>query len=1366
MCYGGHTYPQARPSRQIMIKSEHFFCLTTDLPYLCIVYRKHCLSRMKTYPLLDSQLGVLLSCSYTPSSTAWNLPSVIFFDKTISADRLLDAVRRVCAARMELHVQFLRADDGTFLQYADAGIEIPVAYSKMTDSEAEMYMKDGFVRPFSLFSNMPLCRFEVVETDTRVLLLSDFHHSIADGYTIAGRLIGTDLPAAYMGQTLDPPAMTLFDWAQREKEEKDSAAYIRAKDYYRTLFSDAEVTRLSQKTTADGGKGLSCSFSLAMGAVDEWCAAHKVSAYHFLMSAFCLTLSKLSHQTKVVFCTLNHGRYDKRLSEAYGMFVNTVPFVADIDPSMTVSMLMAQVRKCLMDNHRHRFYPFTHFCSDMGAVPKITFGFQSNEILEQTVITGRKFVGRQLQKPDSQSDLSVMVYSSGDEYEVRVEASDALYMLADLKRFGDAMRHCVAELMSENHKTVGETDLIDQSQKVQLMQLSAGERTDFDRSLTVVDMFLLQTKKNPDATAVSDGNCALTYRELECLSRVLANRLKSDGVGAGSFVGVDTTPCCEFLVAALAIMRAGGAYVPVDPHLPPKRREHIICDAEIKILVDAGYVRTCVSSDEPALPIDHSTPQGIAYMIYTSGSTGKPKGVAVRHIGLANLVRFCVRRWPLNCNSRIACHSTLAFDASVEDLFPVLTVGGCVVMVPEAVRTDLDALALFMQRQHVTGGCLTTRLGVALADAHPLDVDYLCLGGERLMSNPTVKGRVYNTYGPTEFTVDATYCELEKGRAYGSIPIGRPLDNCHAFVVDPYGCLLPQGGVGELWLAGPQVAAGYWHDDQLTEKNFTACSFFEGTVYHTGDLVRWNNDGLLEYVGRVDNMMKIDGMRISLEEIEQRMLSIPQVSSAAVVAEEVNGKPQIHAFFTSEINVTEEDVIKTLREYLPPQMIPQKLARLEKMPLLPSGKVDRRQLHVGLGFVEYAAPADALEEMICVLMAEVLDLDHVGATDDFFAMGGSSLSAMQLVAEGRKRGVSIALADIFSKPTPRLLSRCVKRTGDSHEYDVGDYDYGTIHQLLKQGGAACSGAYPNGGTMLLAGATGFLGIHVLARFLASNSWKVVCLVRGRDAKEAWQRLQDRWHIYFQHQSLDTDKVSVVCGDLTLPQTLQECKFPPFNILVNCAADVRYFAKDNNIVEVNANGAAYLARMCKEKSARLIHISTLSIAGVGPAGGLMSVSPHELYIHQRFVDQYSYSKFLAEREILQRVASGGLNANVVRVGHLAPRSTDGRSQINISENMLYSLLRVMADVGGCPQSAEGMEVEWIPVDVVAEWLLDQTTKGFSHPVIHVEGMKRWTLKHLADDYAGISLPVLSDDTFRKRLHEHPHNDITSLVWLRC
>ncbi len=1315
------------------------------------------------YPLLDSQLGVLLACSSSPHSTSWNLPSVLLFDKTISADQLAEATQSICAARAELHLCFVRTEDGELRQYTDPTMSIPIARKSLTDKEADLYIREEFVQPFAPFAHEPLCRFEVVETPTRVMLLMDFHHSIADGYTIAGRLTGSDLPAAYAHQALPAPRMTLMEWAAHEHEAQQSPAYAQAKAYYQKLFGDSEATHLSPALPDTWGKRLDTSFPVPIPTIEEWCAAHHTSAYHLLMAAFSLTLAKLSHQEKVTFSTLYHGRYDKRLKETYGMFVNTIPFIVDIDAGMTTDQLLTQIRRRLMGSIRHRTYPYTHFCHDTGIIPRITFGFQSDGILEQVVIGDTRFKGIQLKNSHTPNDLSVMVYNTDDTFDIRLEASDALYSPDDLERFATAMRHCLNEMMRDDLQPVRHIELTDKRQRAQLLQLSAGEKTDADSDQTFVSLFLSQAARTPSRLAVDDTLHALTYNQLEQQSRTLAHWLAAEGAGHGHLIGLAAVPCTEFLIGALAIMRSGNAYVPIDPHLPLERRRHIISDSGISIVLDAQGIRAHATTPPPPQPIDHSVAPGAAYVVYTSGSSGAPKGVVVRHAGLTNLIHFCVRRWPLTSDSRIACHSSLAFDASVEDLFPVLTVGGCVMPVAEDIRTDLDALARFLSRHHITGGCYTTSLGVALAQAHPIEVDYFCVGGERLHTVPSVKGRVYNTYGPTEFTVDATYCELEKDKTYPVIPIGRPVDNCHSFVVDPFGCLLPRGATGELWLAGPQLAAGYLNDPVLTAERFTRCRFHDGYVYHTGDLARWNDQGQLEFVGRKDNQVKIDGIRISLEEIEQRLLDIPSVSHAAVVAMNDNVTTQLHAYYTATSpKLTEQEITDRLKLSLPPQMIPTRYIQLAEMPLTPSGKTDRRRLPLQHSTaIPAEPPVNSIEEILCSLFEQMLNEARIGATDDFFDMGGTSILAMRLVTEARRKGLELAYGDIFSHPTPRRLATLLKDSSRHSAYTAEDYDYHNIEQWLSQKHDGGKKERLTGGTLLLTGGTGFLGIHLLRRFLAAKTWDVVCLMRDTDEHQARKRLLDRWAYYFGDEPTHPDKIHIVYGDLAQGTDIPVFSETPLkpDLVINCAADVRYFAKDDNIGQVNTRGTEQLARYCLESGTPMVQISTLSVDGITPPDHDTAAARQQFYHRQRFADQYSYSKFLAERLLLEKMSTEGLDATIIRIGFLGPASNGGQLPFRHSGNLLWVALEALSELG-CPESAQDLFIDWAPVDKMAALIYEHSLVSPFRPILELKGEGHVSLQTLAERHAGRPLHRMANETFQALLSRHPQSVLLS------
>ena len=326
----------------------------------------------------------------------------------------------------------------------------------------------------------------------------------------------------------------------------------------------------------------------------------------------------------------------------------------------------------------------------------------------------------------------------------------------------------------------------------------------------------------------------------------------------------------DVMVAAIGVHKAGMAYVPIDLDYPQDRVTYMLGNSGAEVVLTQELVSEAMQYQGKA---EQPVPDAgsLAYMIYTSGSTGRPKGVMIRHSSLYAFVRFMGSCWELNDQSRITCHSNFAFDAAVEDLYPVLTVGGTLFIVPEEERKDVLLMRKYIEDNHITGGCYTTQFAQLMSDDEPIQLDYIVLGGEKMTSVPNITGRVINTYGPTEFTVDATWYEIDKARDYANIPIGRPVYNGIGLILDENSRMLPQGMVGELCMAGPQISAGYHGLEEQTEKVFRTARLENGTqleVYHTGDLARYNEEGELEYFGRMDDQIKFRGFRIELDEIK------------------------------------------------------------------------------------------------------------------------------------------------------------------------------------------------------------------------------------------------------------------------------------------------------------------------------------------------------------------------------------------------------------------------------------------------------------------------------------------------------------------
>src|SRR5574344_2572518 len=784
------------------------------------------------------------------------------------------------------------------------------------------------------------------------------------------------------------------------------------------------------------------------------------------MAAFSHVLSVFSRERKVAYHTINHGRTDKRLRNAYGMFVKSVPVCVDVDPQEKVTDFIKGFRRELMSTIRYGSYPFTHFCNDLKLMPTVSFGFQGADVLESIELDGTSFHLVQLTKGKTDEDLACVIYSSEEEYEIRVNASDALYTQEKLRTFASAVKSCAENMMKNPESVMQDISVVSSKEIQHILSISSGPTLDYDIHETFVDMFLHQVAQRPEAIAVVDENGSISYRELDRRSDMIASRLVSFGIARNEFVSIMTGCHSTFLAAAIGIEKAGAAYVPLDYKYPIDRLQYMLEDSESKVLITEHGIyeekdlsgvshstsHTLFMDDllsreqrEHISPVNLSTPDGLAYMIYTSGSTGKPKGVMIPHRAKASFVRFIAKEWHLNASSRISCHSSYSFDASVEDLYPALTVGGTVYLVPEEVRMDIDLLYKYICDNGITGGSYSTQIGQILIQNYDLPVEYLVMGGEKMTVNPDCGIRLINAYGPTEFTVDATYYEIEHGRQYKNIPIGKPLYNQSAFIVDKYGNLLPQGVAGELCLMGTQMACGYWKREDLTEKAFTFCPFIQGkTMYHTGDLAQWNEEGELEYLGRIDNQVKLRGFRIEMGEIESRAMTYSDaIKSVAAEVKEINGTQHLCLYYVSEVEINEDDLQAHLAKSLTEYMTPDAFIRMDAMPMTPNGKIDHKALPVPeLKAEEIVAPETELEQQMFDVAARLLGHDQFGVTTNLIKVGLSSLLAMRLsVAIRQQLNLVVETKDILATPTLRQLAAVAKDIDSTAEHVWEKRDY-------------------------------------------------------------------------------------------------------------------------------------------------------------------------------------------------------------------------------------------------------------------------------------------------------------------------------------
>jgi amino acid adenylation domain-containing protein len=1350
--------------------------------------------RRELYPLTENQRGLYLDWEMNRETTQYNIPEVYRFAEA-DADKLVAAVKAAVEAHIYLKTRLTRSEDDVMQQrHDDEPVEVTVT---TLDAEPELSYFQQKVRAFDLFEDR-LYRFEVINTPSCVYLFMDVHHILYDGLSTS--VFMGDVLKSYKGEELMPEKFTAYDFALYEQELANSDTMTEAENRFDLLVSEAEVLHYPDSAKPDDDAYAGVSVTVPAAAIDAFCAANGVTAGSFMQAAFAETMSRLTREQNSLYLTISNGRgASAELISAVGMFVKTLPVVRpnvkrgeqtydgqrfrDIKTVDYVKAMHEQLRQ----SYSQDFYPYTRLVERHGIRAEMMFVYQGGlyeggdiEGIEQTPLS----------LDTTKFPLTVTVYPENDNYAISIGYDGRRYGKKDMTILAQSIANMAASMANSQHLTDAKT--VSETEERQLLALSEGEPLAYNEQETWVDMFQQRAKEHPDHTAVVDSSSRMTFRELDEQSDCLASYLVSKGVQPGDFVAVKMRRVKEFIVAVLGINKAGAAYVPIDPEYPEERIAYMLEDSGAKVVIteeDVKSIRNATLCSAEKMEDDgeyqssgrwmgnRATPTTPCYMIYTSGSTGKPKGVVLPHRALRAFLAWRIDRLGFNAESRNAVHASFSFDASLDDLLCPIAAGGSVYIVPDDLRKDIDGLYNYLLENRITGMTLTTSLGLLmLGRYHDLPLEYLMMGGEKMLMFPPTPVKVINGYGPTEFCVCSSYHVVNQGKDE-DIPIGRPVPNSYTFICDADGNLMPQGAAGELCLSGVQMSMGYWNLPDKTAEVFVDCKFMPGRkMYRTGDLARYNEDGELEYLGRIDNQVKLRGFRVELGEIENRAA---QYEGIRQVAAQVWNRQTLCLYYTvSDGKTVERDALKAfLAETLTDYMVPTAYMQLDDMPLTPNGKVNRKALPEPeiKSSAEYVEPEGELEILFANAFANVLHLKQVGALDNFFEIGGTSLNAIRVVGEVFKHGVKIVFNDLFTLKTPRALAAFVAEQAAANPPldSVASTDDGssspspqssmsndispetghpyTDYDALLQGNtidAFRQGERQPLGDILLTGATGFLGMHILHELLKRYTGHIYCPVRVKDGEDPLERLKTVYFYYFdedQFEKLD-HQVTVFTAEITQPDALTVLDGYPIENLtvINCVANVKHFSQGNDIELVNIESVRHLITFCERTHARLIHISTASIAGMSvnghPSPGV-KLTEQSFWLGQK-VDgnKYVYSKFTAEDLVLDAILRKGVKAKIMRVGNLSARQTDGEFQINFNSNNTMAMLRAYALLGVAPYEIVNTSIEFSPIDEVAHTILLLSETPDACVVFHPYSVQRHYMYEILKIFEKIGLNV--------------------------
>ena len=948
-------------------------------------------------------------------------------------------------------------------------------------------------KPFDL-TRGPLLRAALLQLSRdRYILVLAMHHIITDGWSIS--ILFRELAHCYeayaSGREPELPELPIqyVEYAQWQREYISGEVLAKQVKYWKNKLAGAQtildLPTDRQRPTTHSWHGATEELifeSQVRAALKEFAQSEGATLFMVSMAAFQALLWRYTSQDSILVGTPTAARSQIEIENLVGFFVNTLVFRADFTADMTFRELVRQVRACALEAYAHQDVPFEKLVEElvpqrsMNTTPLFQVMFTFQNIPKQVFeISGLKMKELEFETGIAKFDLAVEAFEDDDddEFHCRFEYNTDLFEKQTILRELGHFRNLVNAVLKNPDEPVARIPLMDDREREQTVLQWNNTATDYPRDLHIHSAFERQAARTPDATALIFQGKKIPYRQINEDANRLAHYLIKKGVGAGDLVGVSVERSPELTIALLGVLKTGAAYVPLDPSYPLQRLASTLDDTRAECVISNNGIRNKLpdtvrnlimldseaelirneSPLNPVMPIMELSRVERAYVLYTSGSSGRPKGVEGTHRGAMNRMRWMWERYPFEAGE-VCCQKTnVGFVDSVWEIFGPLLAGVPSAILPQEAVLDPEELLRILAEQRVTRIVLVPSLLRALLEHAPNleervpELKLWSCSGEvltwelaRRFRKGYPKAKLLNIYGSSEVAADVTWHEVgkeEEAEGTVSVPIGRPISNTQVYVLDRNRNAIPVGVRGEIYVGGDGLALGYWRQPEMTAERFVPNPIAperSQRLYRTGDLGRWRSTGEIEYLGRMDGEVKVRGMRIELGEIETVLASHRWVEEAVVELSGEGAEQRLVAYVVAgeEGTPSARELRRYVRSKLPEHMVPASYVKVAAMPLLASGKVNRRALPtvegVALSEQGMVAAQTEVERKLAGMWAEVLKLKEVGADQNFFELGGHSLLVLQVMARIRREfDVELGVRMMFEEPTIAGLANEVEK---------------------------------------------------------------------------------------------------------------------------------------------------------------------------------------------------------------------------------------------------------------------------------------------------------------------------------------------------
>jgi len=1311
----------------------------------------------------------------TPQQNIWNLQSFygdsaisnicgsVFLNIPLKEPLLGDVMNNLIKNHNALRMTIKNKNNPEVIYHKHTNIIFEeLDYSNKTNKEINKILQKRSEEAIELQGN--LCEFVIIKRSEDWGLYIKISHLIADAWSMS--LIIQNIVNNYVkllkNESYDPTISDYTNFIHSEIEYRKSSRYQKDKDFFDNVFKTEPkfLTFGNNKNKIIAKRKQYILTKKETLLIKNYCQKNNMSPAILFETAMAIYMQRFFNESQIIMGmpVINRSNFTEK--QTIGMFISTMPLVINIDSSTTVKTLMESIINNHFNLFKHQRFPLTDISNLLkekhnyqGRLYDVTISYQDAQTnINQEYITESNWYFNGYSENGLVIHISDMFNS--DRLHLDFDYIKTIFQPIDIQYLKRRLLTIINQIVVDHNQLIKDIILMDDKEYRLITEVFNNTNKEYDNNLTVVDLFNKAVKKDPNKIALVFEDLEYTYQEVDQITNQIATSLQSLKLNKNSIIALITERSQYTVFGMLGIIKAGYAYLPIDINTPVSRLQLLLKKLDITTSINYNYqlpnfdIKQINIDNLPTLSNYKPTcinPNDACCILHTSGSTGEPKAVKILHRNLVNIfINYFDYLQGSNC---VISNINVSFDPFIlETLYPLVNNIKCIMTNYEEANSINKFIKILNKYKQATIFSVPSKFMNILNESEDLsfikNINNIIIGGESLnkklihqlrKNNKNIN--VYNSYGPNETTIFCTTSLIKN-----DINIGKPIANYKLFLCDSNNQLLPIGFFGEILVSGVGVSAGYINEEEKNKKSFITTKY--GLAYKTGDIAKLSFSGNYYFQYRNDNQIKIRGQRIELGDIENNALKIMGVLEAKVEVYEISGQKQIRLYFTTNSNLTPEKLRISLSKKIPRYMMPSEIHEIEKFVITERGKYDFSKLKIkknNQSETELKKPTTNLEKKLLSIFKKVLNNKLINIESDFFESGGDSLQAIALMDQIEKElQINLPVKDIFNQSSVVSLAAFLSQKSSKKSY---------IDNLLPSK-IKINNTKHRGQDILLTGATGYVGIHILKYLLENTNFKINMIIRSE------ARLIKLFKFYFnQDISKYQNRIKIFVANITSEKLgLTEKEYQTIknnsNCIVNCAANVKHYGKMANFKDINVTLVSNLLELAASNDMVYNQLSTISVSGLGLCRQTKQntiFNEWSLDIGQIIEDNvYIQTKYMAEL-LTKQYEQAGLKVNIFRLGNIVERLSDQKFQINAASNGFQTRVEAIKKIGVITDEIFNMPVDLSYVDKVAE------------AIIKILLMKQYGTYHLYNfnetrfgDYLlnkGISFKIVDKNNFQ-------------------